>query len=390
MTVWNALRTTTTRARASSCGWYYSFNRSSSSSYTMTPRHSEFSSSSTEESMKRPTALFLNASRLDYDGKLNWSRLESLCEKLVLHPVDKLSDEQEILDLVAQTNADIVITKEMTVSAAVFDQFPASVTLLCEAGTGYNNLPVLAARARGIPVCNIPTYSTDAVAHMAITYIMNFSCSMFQQQAMLTMSDRSNFVAGKPFTLPLHELNGATLGLIGGAGRIGTKVAEIGIALGMKVVMSSRAGTLPDDHVLANHSSVTCTNDVNSLLQQSDYVSLHTPLNDQTRGSFGRAQMEQMKPTAFLVNTSRGAVINEPELIDCLRERVIAGAGLDVQATEPPLSDSPLWDIPNVWLTPHTGWRRLETRQRLVDMTADNIEAFCRAQSPDDLINVVN
>ena len=390
MTVFNVLRTTTTSARTSACasvrGWD-TINRS------MTPRPREFSSSTTSsatENMKRPVCVFLNASRLDYDGQLNWSRLSDLCEKLILHPVDKLSDAQEILDLVTQTDADIVITKEMTVSAAVFQQFPEAVKLLCEAGTGYNNLPVAAARAANVPVCNIPTYSTDAVAHMAITYIMNFSCSMFQQQAMLLSNDRSNFTPGKPFTLPLHELNGATLGLIGGAGRIGTKVAEIGIALGMKVVMSSRAGTLPADHALAHHESVTCTADISTVLQQSDYVSLHTPLNDQTRGSFGRAQIEQMKPTAFLVNTSRGAVINEPELIDCLREQVIAGAGLDVTTTEPPLPDSPLWDLPNVWLTPHTGWRRLETRQRLVDMTADNVAAFCRAQSPDDLINVVN
>jgi glycerate dehydrogenase len=263
--------------------------------------------------------------------------------------------------------------------------------LLCEAGTGFNNLPVQAARARGVPVCNIPTYSTEAVAHMAITYIMNFSCSMFQQQSMLLQDDRSNFTG--PFTLPLHELNDKTLGLIGGAGRIGTKVAEIGVALGMKVIISSRAGSLGSDHVLCNHPAVTCTSDVNYVLQQSDYVSLHTPLNDATRGTFGRAQIEQMKPTAFLINTSRGAVCNEEELIDCLRERVIAGAGLDVTTTEPPTADSPLWDkqdLPNVWLSPHTGWRRLETRQRLLDMTADNVAAFWKAQSPDDYINVVN
>jgi glycerate dehydrogenase len=408
MTVWNAFCNTTTRARIhTSAGVLRAGLRNRSATPPPPPppprRYCcEFSSSSTTSTssmmkMKRPTALFLNASRLDYDGQLNWSRLEQLCEKLVLHPVDDMTDEQEIVNLVRSVKADIVITKEMTVTAATFQQFQQSpegqavaVALLCEAGTGYNNLPVAAARASNVPVCNIPTYSTDAVAHTAITFIMNFSCSMFQQQSMLVQQDRSNFTPGKPFTLPLSELNGATLGLIGGAGRIGTKVAEIAIALGMKVVMSSRAGTLPDDHVLAHHPSVTCTNDVNWVLQQSDYVSLHTPLNDQTRGKFGRAQLEQMKPTAFLVNTSRGGVIHQPELIDCLREKVIAGAGLDVTTPEPPAPDSPLWDLPNLWLTPHTGWRRLETRQRLVDMTADNIEAFCRAQSPDDLINVVN
>ena len=332
--------------------------------------------------LTKPKVVFLNAARLDYDQRLDWSRLESLCESLVLHPKDFVRDPEEILGLVK--DAHICITKEMTLPADVFQQFPDSIQLLCEAGTGFNNLPVRAARERNVPVCNIPTYSTEAVAHMAITYLMNLSVSMFDQQRMLQDGDRSNFTG--PFTLPLHEINDKTIGLVGGAGRIGTKVGEIALALGMKVIISSRRGSLPPGHSLYNHPNVTCTDNVDELLQQSDYVSLHTPLNDETRGSFGRAQIEQMKSSAFLINTSRGAVCNEAELIDCLRERVIAGAGLDVTTTEPPPADSPLWDLPNVWLSPHTGWRRLETRQRLVDMTADNIEAFARGE----LTNVVN
>jgi glycerate dehydrogenase len=264
-----------------------------------------------------------------------------------------------------------------------------AIKLLCEAGTGYNNLPIQQARNAGIPVCNIPTYSTEAVAHMAITYLMNFSVSMFDQQRMLLQNDRSNFTG--PFTLPLHEINNKTLGLVGGAGRIGTKVAEIGLALGMHVIISSRRGSLPSDHVLHDNPRVQCTDNVNMLLQQSDYVSLHTPLNDETRGTFGRAQISQMKPTAFLINTSRGAVCKENELIECLQQGLIAGAGLDVTATEPPSPESQLWTLPNCWLSPHTGWRRLETRQRLVNMTAENIATWRKAENiPNDLINVVN
>ena len=224
---------------------------------------------------------------------------------------------------------------------------------------------------------------------MAITYILNFSSSMIQQQHMIRCNnDRSNFTG--PFTLPLHEINNKTLGLVGGAGRIGTTVAKIGIALGMKIIISSRRGSLPDDHELKHHPNVMCTSDIDVLLQNSDYVSLHTPLNEDTRGSFGRTQIERMKPSAYLINTSRGAVCNENEMIECLQECRIAGAGLDVTVTEPPQADSPLWTLPNVYLTPHTGWRRLETRQRLVDMTADNISAYCNAKSPNDYINVVN
>jgi glycerate dehydrogenase len=194
-----------------------------------------------------------------------------------------------------------------------------------------------------------------------------------------------------PFTLPLMELGGKTLGLVGGSGMIGSKVADIALALGMKVIISSRSGKLPSSHRLHGHLNVTVTADVNTLLQQSDFVSIHTPLNDETRGTFGRAQISQMKPTAYLINTSRGKVCNEDELIACLQEGMIAGAGLDVTASEPPPMDSAIWNLNNVWLSPHIGWRRKETRQRLVDMTCDNIQAYIDAKGDvTKYINVVS
>lgn len=345
---------------------------------------------STSQQRRTISALFLNASRLDYDHQLDFSSWHDVCTtNVILHRVDAIQDPDEIVQLLHQHQPTIVLAKEMAISEHVVQQFPSSVKLICEAGTGYNNWPIVAARRHNhIPVCNVPTYSTDAVAHMAITYLMNFSVSMLEQQRMLQQNNRANFTG--PFTLPLHEVGHQTLGLVGGAGRIGTKVAEIALVLGMKVIISSRQATLPSHHILKNHPRVECTDNVNYLLQQSDYVSIHTPLNDETRGSFGRAQIEQMKPTAFLINTSRGGVCNEPELIQCLEERVIQAAGLDVTATEPPSPDSKLWHLPNVWLTPHTGWRRLETRQRLVDMTTENMRAFVQAKSERDYINVVN
>lgn len=335
------------------------------------------------------SALFLNAARLDYDQQLDFTSWYDLCDnRLTLHRVDTIHDPTEILQLLHKHQPTIVMAKEMTIPVNVLHEFPASVRLICEAGTGYNNWPVTVARSKGIPVCNVPTYSTEAVAHMAITYVLNFAVSMLDQQRMLQENNRTNFTG--PFTLPLHEVGCKTIGLVGGAGRIGTKVAEIALVLGMNVIISSRQGSLPSDHLLKDHPKVICTADLNYLLQNSDYVSIHTPLNDQTRGSFGRTQIEQMKSTAFLINTSRGAVCNEDELIQCLEERVIQAAGLDVTATEPPAPDSKLWHLPNVWMSPHTGWRRLETRQRLVDMTADNMRAFVNATSEDDYIHVVN
>jgi len=270
---------------------------------------SKIAAAAAMEGRRRPVALFLNASRLDYDNKLDFRKIQELCD-FHRHDTDYVKDQDEMVALVEKYQAEIVITKEMIMPAETFQRFPTSVKLLCEAGTGFNNIPVKAARVRNVIVCNCPTYSTDAVAHLAITYLMNFSCSMFDQQRMLWEKNRDNFTG--PFTLPLSEINGKTLGLVGGAGKIGTKVAEIALALGMdRVLISSRSPKLPDDHVLAKESRVQCiqSSDLDQLLSQSDYVSLHTPLNDQTRGTFGRAQISKMKPSAFLINTSRGVRI---------------------------------------------------------------------------------
>eukprot|EP00536_Pseudo-nitzschia_multiseries_P009664 jgi/Psemu1/23925/gm1.23925_g len=197
----------------------------------------------------------------------------------------------------------------------------------------------------------------------------------------------SNF-HGVPFTAAPDGTQRQDPRSVGGSGRIGTRVAEIALVLGMRVVISRREGnpSLPESHALAGNPNVSVTTDVGKLLEASDFVSLHTPLNHETEGSFGRAEISQMKPTAYLINTSRGKVCNEDELIDCLAEGLIAGAGLDVTASEPPLPDSGLWSLRNAWLSPHIGWRRLETRQRLVDMTCDNVRAYVEG-SP---INVVS
>lgn len=336
---------------------------------------------------KKPVAIFLNCSRLDYDRQLDFSKLSQIVD-FHRNDQDYVTDPEQLVRLVTDVQAEIVITKEMQVPAECVEQFPDTVKLLCEAGTGYNNIPIPTAQARGMTVCNIPTYSTEAVAHMAITYMMNLSINMFEQQAMLQRGDRSNFTG--PFTLPLMELSNKTLGLVGGSGLIGSKVADIALSLGMNVIISSRAGKLPDDHRLANHPRVKVVSTIDELLPHSDFVSLHTPLNDQTRGTFGKEQIVQMKSTAYLINTSRGAVCNENELIECLKDKVIAGAGLDVTTAEPPSMDSEIWSLPNVYLSPHIGWRRIETRQRLVDMTYDNILAYCQAKSSDDYINVVS
>jgi len=289
----------------------------------------------------------------------------------------------EIISLVNGAKPEIVITKEMEVPASAVEQFPSSVRLLCEAGTGYNNIPVAAARQRGILVCNIPTYSNESVAHMVITYILSFSAAMFDQARLLHNNDRSNFYSS--FQHPIYEVTGKTLGMIGGSGTIGTCVADIAIPLGMKILISSRSKTLPPGHKYENHPNVQVA-PMDDVFRYSDFVSINCPLNQETRHLVGERELRWMKPNAFLINTARGAIINEKELIKCLKEGVIAGAGLDTQEVEPPLEDSELWRLPNVFMTPHIGWRRLETRQRLIDKTAQNINAFIQGNP----INIVN
>jgi len=240
-----------------------------------------------------------------------------------------------------------------------------SVKLICEAGTGYNNIDLAAAKAKGITVCNIPAYSTQRVAHTAIMLILNLSSSMQQQQAMLTRNDRSNFT--KHLQVNHVEVNGKTLGVIG-AGNIGREVIKIAQALGMKILVYTRTPRADEGNI-----QYTC---LEELLRQSDYVSLHCPLSPQTRHLINTDTLALMKPTAFLINTSRGALVDESALIAALRDKRIAGAGLDVQETEPPVPDNPLYDMEQVILTPHMGWKGLETRQRLVSILADNIRGF--------------
>mmetsp|Transcript_31505 Transcript_31505/g.50564 ORF Transcript_31505/g.50564 Transcript_31505/m.50564 type:complete len:319 (-) Transcript_31505:91-1047(-) len=315
--------------------------------------------------MALPKAVLVNAGRLDFDEGLDLSSMGKVVELTRFEPDAK---PEEILERVQ--GQEIVITKEIPVPGAIISQFPDSVKVIQEAGTGFNNIDLAAAKAKGITVLNCPAYSSDAVAQLVITFILNFSCSLIPQMRMLSKGNLDNFT--KCLQVPHFELGGKTLGLIGGTGGIGSKVATIAEAMGMKVIVTSRS---PKPNAVP----------LEELLRTSDFVSLHCPLNDETRGLMNRSRLEMMKPTAFLINTGRGALIKEEELIEILREKKIAGAGLDVQETEPPVTGSPLYELDNVILTPHIGWKRLETRQRLMDIVTDNLAAFLKG-SP---VNVV-
>ena len=299
----------------------------------------------------------LNAKKMNFDGKLDFSILSS---EVVVY--DDTTPE-ELLEGIQV--ADVIVTKEMPVSGDLIRQFPDSVKLICEAGTGYNNLDLAAAKEKGIMVCNIPAYSTQRVAQTAIMLILNLSSAMQVQMAMLAKGNHDNFT--KNLQVPHVEVNDKTLGIIG-AGHIGREVIRIAKAMDMKILVYTRTPKEDGDGIRYV--------DLETLLRNSDYVSLHCPLTPQTRHMINKDTLAMMKPEAFLINTSRGALIDEPALIEALQNGVIAGAGLDVQEVEPPAEDNPLYTMSNVLLTPHMGWKGLETRKRLVSILAGNIKAW--------------
>ena len=309
----------------------------------------------------------VNASKMNYDHLLDFSVLSKDVQ------VYDDSTNEEVIERIQ--GARVVVTKELPVGADLLSQFPDSVKLIVEAGTGYNNIDLDAARAKGITVCNIPAYSTERVAHTVIMMLLNFSSTMQQQIGMLAKGDRSNFT--KYLQVSHTEVNGKTLGVVG-AGHIGMEVIKVAKALGMNVLVHTRTPKADGDGI--RYVSL------DELLEHSDYITLHCPLNEQTKHMINKDTIAKMKSSAVIINTGRGALINEADLCEALVAKRIAGAGLDVQEVEPPVEDSPLYTLDNVIITPHMGWKGLETRQRLVGIIRDNVQAFLKGEP----INVVS
>lgn len=309
----------------------------------------------------------VNASKMNYDHALDFSVLSNDVQ------VYDDSTNEELIERIQ--GARVVVTKELPVGADLLSQFPDTVKLIVEAGTGYNNIDLNAAKERGITVCNIPAYSTERVAHTVIMMILNFASTMQKQIGMLAKGDRSNFT--KYLQVSHTEVNGKTLGVVG-AGHIGMEVIKVAKALGMNILVHTRTPKADGDGI--RYVSL------DELLENSDYITLHCPLNEQTKYMINKEAISKMKPSAVIVNTGRGPLINEADLCEALAAKRIAGAGLDVQEVEPPAEDSPLYTLDNVIITPHMGWKGLETRQRLVGIIRDNVQAFFKGEP----INVVS
>ena len=263
-------------------------------------------------------------------------------------------------------DCDVLIVNKIRVDSDMLDAAPA-LKLVCEAATGVNNIDVEACEKRGIPVRNVAGYSTDSVVQETFMHMLSLlgKAPYFDGAVKSGAYSRSGLFTD--VSHPFIEITGKTLGIIG-MGTIGQKVASVAAAFGMRVIYFSTSGT-------GHCKDYPCV-DLDTLLAESDVVSIHAPLNARTQGLLKMAELRKMKPSAFLINMGRGGIVDEADLAAAVDEGVIAGAALDVFTVEPLPSDHPFLQVKHperFRFTPHTAWASVEARERLVAIIADNI-----------------
>ena len=304
-------------------------------------------------------------------GDLSWDGVRALGDlDLYDHTPDELIVERA-------ADADILLTNKVVIGPEIMDQLP-KLKLIGVLATGYNIVDVEAARERDISVCNVPTYGTQSVAQMVFAHLLEFAQHVGHHARTVKEGRWSESDDFCYWDYPLVELMDLTLGIVG-YGRIGRTVAGIAVAFGMKVLAYDAYVSECDD------PNVTFT-DLDTLFSCSDAITLHTPLTPETEHMVNARLLGKMKKTAFLINTSRGPLIDEADLLVALREGQIAGAGLDVLEVEPPAVDNPLFALDNCHVTPHISWATQSARGRLMGTTVGNIAAFIKG-APQNVVN---
>lgn len=306
--------------------------------------------------------VFLDEATITLENDMNFDSIKS-CGELVLHALTSPSEVVERLK-----GASVAIVNKVQITNEMLEQLP-HLKLIAVIATGYNNVDTAAAKTRGIPVTNVFGYGSNTVPQHAFGLILNLASRVCDYARDVQAGD---WEAQDSFTLlryPTFELAGKTLGIIG-FGAIGRGTAKIAEGFGMSV--------LAYDAFPFEHSQYKNT-ELDHLLKESDIVTIHCPLTDETRDLIGEREFRLMKKTAFIINTARGGIINEPALLRALEQNEIAGAGLDTVAVEPPRKNPLIYreDL-NLIVTPHSAWSAKEARQRLIDEVAENIAAFQR------------
>lgn len=306
-------------------------------------------------------------------GGLDWSPVSSLGQ-FVYHDMTTAGD-----DVAARIgDAEVVMTNRCPVTEQTLSRCP-NLKLIVSFGTGYNQIDLEAATARGIQVCNIPGYGRGAVAQMTIALLMAIVRNTAAFDHDLKTRGWNQSVDPAICSIRQFELTGKTIGIVG-LGDIGYAVARVCMAMDMNVLACQRH---PRPELEGPQLQFTS---LDTLLAQSDIISLHCPLTDQTRGLIGREAIAKMKPGAILLNTSRGAVLDEDAVVDALNSGRLYAVGADVFAAEPCGKDHPLAAHPRCIATPHVAWSPEETRARVIQIAADDIKAYLAGET----LNVVN
>lgn len=307
-------------------------------------------------------------------GDLSWVELEKLGE-LTVYDRTNVNDEQEIISRIG--DAEIVITNKTPVSRQIMDACPG-IRYIALLATGYNVVDVNAAKEKGIPVSNVPTYGTASVGQFAIAMLLEI-CHHVAHHSQTVFDGKWNACPDWCYwDYPLIELDGKTMGIIG-FGRIGQQTGKIAKALGMKILAF-------DSYPNGTGKAIADYVDLDTLLASSDVIALHCPLFPETQGIINKDTIAKMKAGVILLNNSRGPLIVEQDLADALNSGKVYAAGLDVVSTEPIRGDNPLLRVKNCLITPHISWAPKESRQRIMDCTVSNVASF-QAGTP---VNVVN
>ena len=297
-------------------------------------------------------------------GDLDWSPIEKLGNVTIY---DR-SQPEEIVD--RAKDAEVLLVNKVVLSEAILDQLP-KVRYIGVMATGFNNIDIKGAQKHNITVTNVKAYGPASVAQQTFALLLALvNHAELHSQGVFA----GEWVSSPDFCYwktPLTELAGKTIGLIG-LGDIGSQVANIALAFGMKVI-AYRKHPVPTEAI----EMVS----LDEIFEKSDVLSLHCPLTDETKEIINKDRLAKMKRTAFILNTGRGPLIHEADLAEALQKGTIAGAGLDVLSSEPPKADNPLLSAPNCIITPHVAWATFEARKRLLQMVADNLESFMRGET---------
>lgn len=305
-------------------------------------------------------------------GDLSWDGMKAFGEVTVY---ERTSPEEVIPRL---KDAEVVYTNKVKLTRAVLDSCP-SLRFIGVLATGYNVVDTVAAREKGIPVSNIPTYGTDSVAQFAIALLLELCHHIGAHSDAVLRGDWTDCKDWCFWNYPLIELTGKTIGIIG-FGRIGQQTGRIAQALGMKVLAY-------DSHPDPAKESETCRfAPLEEVLAVSDVIALHCPLFPETEGIINKATISKMKDGVLIINNSRGQLIVEQDLYEALESGKVGGAALDVVSSEPITADNPLLKAKNIIITPHISWASHESRSRLMDIAVANLKAFA-AGKPQNVVN---